>query len=147
MAPQNPPHNYPPPPPVQATGQHPTEPAQYPTSQPVANPAYQGIPQPQPAPNQRYPPQQFGSGGSAPRATPAMFRGVVTSVFCECPSCGQATHTRVEQENSAMQWILCLIMFIVGLWCCCFIPFCVDSMKAGNHYCSNCGSSIGLIQG
>ncbi|CAI2376424.1 unnamed protein product [Moneuplotes crassus] len=86
-------------------------------------------------------------GPVAPKPNPAMFRGVITSVYCECPSCGQATHTRVEHDYSAMQWIICLIMFIVGLWLCCCIPFCIDSMRSGNHYCSNCGSSIGVIQG
>eukprot|EP00343_Euplotes_focardii_P007174 CAMPEP_0205818744 /NCGR_PEP_ID=MMETSP0206-20130828/776_1 /ASSEMBLY_ACC=CAM_ASM_000279 /TAXON_ID=36767 /ORGANISM="Euplotes focardii, Strain TN1" /LENGTH=100 /DNA_ID=CAMNT_0053111435 /DNA_START=19 /DNA_END=318 /DNA_ORIENTATION=+ len=66
------------------------QPTQY--GDPV-QPQYQGIPQ-QPMPN----------GEITPKATPAMFRGVVNSVFCECPSCGQATHTRVELQNSPIQW-------------------------------------------
>ncbi len=137
-------------------------PNQYPVPQPIPQP--QPVPQAQPMP-QAQPVQHVqpslnvsphatqqvvhtehvhvnpntmnGGRGVAPKPNPAMFRGVTESIFCECPSCGQATHTRVEVENSAMQWILCLIMFIVGLWLCCFIPFCVDSLRVGNHYCSN----------
>ncbi|CAI2377089.1 unnamed protein product [Moneuplotes crassus] len=133
--------------PVETTGQYPVEPPQYQTSQPMGGPTYQGIPQPQYFQAQGYPPHQFGNGGVAPKVTPAMFRGVLTSVFCECPSCGQVTHTRVEEENSPLQWILCLIICVVGLWCCCCIPFCIDNLKAGKHYCSSCGSCIGHIQG
>ncbi|CAI2378016.1 unnamed protein product [Moneuplotes crassus] len=108
---------------------------------------YQQPPPPAPVgtPIAQYGPNTGGNGQVAPIANPSMFRGVTTSVFCQCPSCGQATHTRVEIANSPMQWILCLIMFILGLWCCCCIPFCVDSMKGGNHYCSSCNSSIGQI--
>ena len=114
---------------------------QYATAQP--QPGYQAPPAPAPMP---VGPGVAAPGGRvAPKATPAMFRGVTASVFCECPSCGQSTHTRVETENSPMQWILCIIMFVVGLWCCCCIPFCIDSLKGGNHYCTNCGSSIGII--
>ena len=126
------------------------QPVQYQTNQPQP-PAYQQVPQAQPMQQPMpqamggYPPAQPGAR-TAPRANPAMFRGVTQSVFCECPSCFQPTHTRVEVENSPMQWILCLVMCIFGLWCCCFIPFCVDSLKAGNHYCTNCASSIGNIQ-
>ena len=81
----------------------------------------------------------------APVAMPGMFQGVSYSVYCTCPSCKKATNTRVETRASAMAWILCLIMFLFGFWLCCLIPFCVDGMKDGNHYCTNCGNSVGRI--
>ena len=125
---------------------------QYQTSQPQPT-AYQQVsqaqPMQQPMPQAMggYPPvQPLPEARTAPKSNPSMFRGVTQSVFCECPSCSQATYTRVEVENSPMQWILCIIMFIFGLWCCCCIPFCVDSLKGGNHYCTNCGSSISIIK-
>ncbi|CAI2379166.1 unnamed protein product [Moneuplotes crassus] len=79
----------------------------------------------------------------APKTTPAMFKGVQTPVYCECPSCNLPTHTRVEVKVSRLQWIVCIILLLVGLWCFCCIPFYFRSLKAGRHYCKNCGALIG----
>ena len=124
----------------------------------------QGIPQPQPANPTNYPApdayQQVPAPGAyqqvpvpvqpqrmAPKCNPAMFLGVTVSVFCECSSCNQPTHTRVETRPSTIQWLLCFGMALFGFWLCCCIPFCIDSLQSGNHYCSNCGSCIGVISG
>ena len=135
------------PPPAQGYPTQPYPPQPQPMAQPMQQPAPPPVQYQTTTTTYQPVPQMPGSGpmSGAPKANSAMFRGVTTSVFCECPSCGQATHTRVEVENSPMQWIICLIMFIFGLWLCCCIPFCIDSLKGGNHYCSNCGSSIGVI--
>jgi hypothetical protein len=81
----------------------------------------------------------------APIATQAMFQGITYSVYCTCPSCHKATNTRVVTRVGTIAWVLCIIMFLFGFWICCFIPFCIDGMQDGNHYCTNCGSAIGRI--
>ncbi|CAI2377820.1 unnamed protein product [Moneuplotes crassus] len=81
----------------------------------------------------------------APRARKSMFKGNIRSVYCECPSCGLDTHTKVESDFSSTQWCLCLILCSMQLYVCCLVPFCVNSWRQGNHFCGNCGSKIGSI--
>jgi len=64
--------------------------------------------------------------------------------IAQCPNCGERAVTRIEYENGNKTHILALIMCMLGLWCCCCIPYCVDSMKNANHYCSKCSNFLGV---
>ncbi|XP_071494244.1 lipopolysaccharide-induced tumor necrosis factor-alpha factor homolog [Diadema antillarum] len=56
----------------------------------------------------------------------------------KCPNCQNQVTTVVSHEPGTMAWLICLLMFFFGLWLCCFIPFCVDSMQNANHHCPVC---------
>jgi len=62
-----------------------------------------------------------------------------------CPNCRQMVLTRVDYQNGAAVWIICLIICLFGgIFGCCLIPFCVDSLKDVIHYCPACNSQIGM---
>ena len=63
---------------------------------------------------------------------------------CNCPNCHQNVVTRTEYEVGLFAWLIAGIIFICGGWifCLCFIPFCVDSMKDVRHVCPNCNYTI-----
>ncbi|CAF3716715.1 unnamed protein product [Rotaria sp. Silwood1] len=58
---------------------------------------------------------------------------------CTCPHCGRQIVTRTEKKSGLLAWIICAVLFLFGLWLCCFIPFCVDGCKDTEHYCPSCG--------
>lgn len=61
----------------------------------------------------------------------------------KCPHCNTVMKTVVQREYSAMQHVFCGVLFLVGCWICSCIPYCMDSLYALNHYCSNCKVFIG----
>ena len=52
-----------------------------------------------------------------------------------------------KSESSAMAWILCGALCVFGIWPCCLIPFCVDSMQAVTHSCPACKITLGRYKG
>ena len=64
-----------------------------------------------------------------------------------CPHCQQNITTATRSESSAMAWILCGALCVFGIWPCCLIPFCVDSMQAVTHSCPACKITLGRYKG
>ena len=62
----------------------------------------------------------------------------------KCYSCGVTGLTEMKAEKSAMQWLFCLLICLVGGWlfCLCFIPFCMTSLKRYEHFCTSCGTCV-----
>ncbi|XP_044733001.1 lipopolysaccharide-induced tumor necrosis factor-alpha factor homolog [Chrysoperla carnea] len=60
-----------------------------------------------------------------------------------CPSCRANIRTRIEYESTTKTHLFALLLFLIGCWPCCCIPYCMDSCNNANHYCPNCGSFIG----
>ena len=63
----------------------------------------------------------------------------------KCYSCGETGETEVKSEYSAMQWLICLLIVLLGGWifCLCFIPFCCcKSMRRYEHFCQKCGTAV-----
>ena len=136
--------------------------AQDPPAYPSVPAPYQGMPPPQQTSNQAAghtaPPinyqYQAAPSGYAPVAPPPAFvRGttvVVQNQFgvipasCVCPNCHQNVVTRTEHEIGLFTWFLVGIIFICGGWifCLCFLPFCIDSLKDVRHVCPNCNHGI-----
>ncbi|CAF0771559.1 unnamed protein product [Rotaria sordida] len=63
---------------------------------------------------------------------------------CMCPRCGRQIVTRIEKKSGLLVWIICGVLFLLGLWICCFIPFCIDSCRDTEHYCPSCGAMLGI---
>ena len=62
----------------------------------------------------------------------------------KCYHCGEEGETRLEVEKSTLQWLLCLLIGLLGGWifCLCFIPFCIKTFRRYDHYCQKCGTNI-----
>jgi lipopolysaccharide-induced tumor necrosis factor-alpha factor len=58
--------------------------------------------------------------------------------------CEKRGITETTKNTSVVQYLACLGLFTVGLsFGCCFIPFCVDSMKDTVHTCAACKVVLG----
>ena len=69
------------------------------------------------------------------------------AVNMTCHHCQQNITTSIKSESSAMAWILCGALCVFGIWPCCLIPFCVDSMQAVTHSCPACKITLGRYKG
>ncbi|XP_014240768.1 lipopolysaccharide-induced tumor necrosis factor-alpha factor homolog [Cimex lectularius] len=60
-----------------------------------------------------------------------------------CPSCHTVIVTRVERESTVKTHILA---GVICLLCCplFWVPYCIDSCQATNHYCPKCGAHLGI---
>ncbi|KAF7634980.1 LITAF domain-containing protein [Meloidogyne graminicola] len=64
-----------------------------------------------------------------------------------CSSCKQQVQTKVKYVAGTFAWLLCFLFMLFGLFCgCCCIPFCVDSCKDAEHFCTQCNTYIGTYQ-
>ena len=59
-----------------------------------------------------------------------------------CSNCNSSKQTRVKSSISTPQWLICYIMYILGLWCCCCIPCYIKEIKVYRHFCSGCGQLL-----
>ncbi|XP_077979875.1 LITAF domain-containing protein-like [Glandiceps talaboti] len=64
-------------------------------------------------------------------------------VSMTCPHCRQQIVSSVYFEVGTMAWLICFFLWFVGAWCCCFIPFCMDSCKDAVHKCPSCNNHLG----
>ncbi|KAG9477097.1 lipopolysaccharide-induced tumor necrosis factor-alpha factor [Eleutherodactylus coqui] len=61
-----------------------------------------------------------------------------------CPHCNRLTTTRLIHSSGALAWLSCGGLCLLGCgFGCCLIPFCIDSLKDVDHYCSNCETLLG----
>ncbi|KAG8558346.1 hypothetical protein GDO81_016957 [Engystomops pustulosus] len=61
-----------------------------------------------------------------------------------CPRCSNLTTTHLAHTSGALAWLSCGGLCLLGCgFGCCLIPFCVDSCKDVDHYCSNCQALLG----
>ncbi|KAM8934625.1 lipopolysaccharide-induced tumor necrosis factor-alpha factor isoform 2-T2 [Pelodytes ibericus] len=61
-----------------------------------------------------------------------------------CPFCTQMITTRLSYTSGALAWLSCGGLCLLGCgFGCCLIPFCIDSLKDVDHYCSSCNALVG----
>ena len=68
--------------------------------------------------------------------------GVSNSIGIKCPTTGVQTVTRTKCEISQNQWLICVILCIVGCPCPC-LPCYIPSCYRVHHYCSTCNTYYG----
>ena len=65
-----------------------------------------------------------------------------------CPRCGEQVTTTIKTSASLIQHLGAFLCCIFGCWLgCCFLPYCVDSIKQVTHSCPSCRNTLGLYKG
>ncbi|SPP72853.1 lipopolysaccharide-induced tumor necrosis factor-alpha factor homolog [Drosophila guanche] len=61
-----------------------------------------------------------------------------------CPACGAQKTTRMTHTANSRTHLGAGLLCLVG-WCCfaCFVPYCMNSCRTGNHYCRKCNTFLG----
>ncbi|XP_058894610.1 lITAF domain-containing protein [Kogia breviceps] len=60
-----------------------------------------------------------------------------------CPYCGNHIVTVTTLVPGTLTWLLCKGIFMAGCFTgCCFIPFCVDSLRDVRHTCPVCQQEL-----
>ncbi|EDW09068.1 lipopolysaccharide-induced tumor necrosis factor-alpha factor homolog [Drosophila mojavensis] len=61
-----------------------------------------------------------------------------------CPACGAQKTTRMTHTANARTHLAAALICLVG-WCvcACFVPYCMNSCRTGNHYCRKCNTFLG----
>ncbi|XP_073997774.1 lipopolysaccharide-induced tumor necrosis factor-alpha factor homolog [Rhodnius prolixus] len=59
-----------------------------------------------------------------------------------CPFCQKVISTRLERSITTKTHIIALCMCIT-IPCVPCLPYCIDSCKAVDHYCPECGNYLG----
>ncbi|XP_011178855.1 lipopolysaccharide-induced tumor necrosis factor-alpha factor homolog [Zeugodacus cucurbitae] len=62
-----------------------------------------------------------------------------------CPVCGATKTTRMVFTPNTRTHICAGLLCLAG-WCCCActVPYCMNSCRTGNHYCSQCNTFLGV---
>ncbi|XP_023172788.2 lipopolysaccharide-induced tumor necrosis factor-alpha factor homolog [Drosophila hydei] len=62
-----------------------------------------------------------------------------------CPACGAQKNTRMTHTANARTHLAAALICLVG-WCvcACFVPYCMNSCRTGNHYCRKCNTFLGV---
>ncbi|KAL0485632.1 hypothetical protein AKO1_011922 [Acrasis kona] len=60
-----------------------------------------------------------------------------------CANCGYQGQTYTSTEIGAFALLLALVLFVLGFWCCCWIPLILDGCKDTSHSCPQCKRVVG----
>ncbi|ALC42272.1 CG13516, partial [Drosophila busckii] len=61
-----------------------------------------------------------------------------------CPACGAQKTTRMTHTANSRTHIAAVLICLVGwCFCACFVPYCMNSCRTGNHYCRKCNTFLG----
>ena len=67
-----------------------------------------------------------------------------TPVQLRCPNCQKDVITNIHHESGLLTWISVGVLFILGFWLCCWLPFLFDPLKDVVHTCPNCRYTCGI---
>ena len=60
-----------------------------------------------------------------------------------CPHCETKSLTKVFDQFSLLQYGLCMVSYVFGLYLCCMLPFWVREAIDTLHECGSCGKLLG----
>ncbi|KAL6262336.1 hypothetical protein P5V15_007427 [Pogonomyrmex californicus] len=60
-----------------------------------------------------------------------------------CPRCTTLIITVAVARRSTITHLMALMLFLLGCWPCCVIPYCTDSCDSVDHYCPICRAHLG----
>lgn len=66
-------------------------------------------------------------------------------IHCMCRDCEKIVKTKIKLQTKDVAHWMALLMCITLIPCCC-VPYCLDSLKLKNHYCSECNSYLGTCK-
>lgn len=62
-----------------------------------------------------------------------------------CPACGVQKTTRMTHTPNSRTHLAAALVCLVGwCFCACFVPYCMNSCRTGNHYCRKCNTFLGV---
>ncbi|XP_075255846.1 lipopolysaccharide-induced tumor necrosis factor-alpha factor homolog [Convolutriloba macropyga] len=64
-------------------------------------------------------------------------------VTMTCPMCKATVTTRIRSECGMGSWLICLVLFLLGLELCCWLPLIIPSCQDTAHFCPNCNHHLG----
>uniref|UniRef100_A0A1X7VNN9 LITAF domain-containing protein n=1 Tax=Amphimedon queenslandica TaxID=400682 RepID=A0A1X7VNN9_AMPQE len=67
-------------------------------------------------------------------------------VYAQCPNCHRRVLTHVEYKSGRITLIFTILLCLLGLWCCIFLPLCISACKDVVHVCPDCHSRIGTYK-
>ncbi|KAI8482224.1 hypothetical protein Bbelb_400060 [Branchiostoma belcheri] len=124
-------------------------------------PAYSDIAPPPPPPGmaqqnqyggQYTPPGSAVSYGAIPQGPTTVIlspppTNAASPVHIQCTNCGEQIFTKLTYVTGTTTYLACMaICALGGFLGCCFIPFCVDSLKDVRHTCPSCGAHLGTFR-
>ncbi|CAG7719567.1 unnamed protein product [Allacma fusca] len=62
-----------------------------------------------------------------------------------CPHCQSSITTETKYHDGRMTHIAALVLCLLGCYCCCCIPYCIDTCKDADHECPSCHRHIGTF--
>ncbi|XP_047222614.1 cell death-inducing p53-target protein 1 homolog [Girardinichthys multiradiatus] len=146
VAPQPVAQQYPQPVALQSVAQQYPQPVAQQYPQPVAQQYPQLVAQQYPQPGQQPVMQFVGPQGPVVQSvnpvlvvqrTPTDAPGQM-----HCPHCQNTVVTKTEYQIGMLTWIISGVLFFVGCWPCCLIPFCATSCQDVQHSCPSCNNVL-----
>ncbi|XP_073962959.1 lipopolysaccharide-induced tumor necrosis factor-alpha factor homolog isoform X2 [Choristoneura fumiferana] len=60
-----------------------------------------------------------------------------------CQSCNNEAVTRIEWKATTRTHVFAGLLCLFGCWPCVCIPYCMESTRNADHYCTKCDAYIG----
>mmetsp|Transcript_1654 Transcript_1654/g.3561 ORF Transcript_1654/g.3561 Transcript_1654/m.3561 type:complete len:156 (+) Transcript_1654:4461-4928(+) len=120
---------------------------------PYQPPPYQPVPYQHvaytPSPSTGLPYQQVVVQPMQIHMSPISFQGTPASqakksINIACDRCRNQVKSEVRIVAGACTYVSCMLCCCLGLWPCCYYPFCIDSMQDIEHHCPICSNLLGL---
>ena len=64
-------------------------------------------------------------------------------VHAKCPHWQHQGVTEVQSKCGILQWLLCVMLCLVGCWCIWCIPFCISDIRDATHTWAGCKAFLG----
>ncbi|CAB0040926.1 unnamed protein product [Trichogramma brassicae] len=63
-----------------------------------------------------------------------------------CRRCAAIVPTLPEQHTDIVTHVTAMLLFFIGCWPFCFVPYCSSRCKSAHHYCRYCRTYLGTYR-